>query len=96
MFLSDRHTQTRWPLASPPKATRVVLGARDDSVALVVEGAAEYFVGVAFEDLLAFAGQRVPQSGSFVGAGGHYSSALRIECDLSKHTHLKTFIYKLK
>ena len=65
-----------------PDAAGVVLGARDDRVALVVERGGEDLVGVPLEHLQAVAALHVPHAARAVGGCRDDLVALRVELDL--------------
>ena len=56
-----------------------ILGARDDKVSFVVEGAVEDLVGMPLENLKTLPLLYVPYRAGFVRAGGHDARALRVE-----------------
>ena len=64
---------------SLPEAARVVFARGDDLRAVVVEGAREDLVRVAFEHLRALAIRRAPQPRSLVSARRQHQRALRTE-----------------
>lgn len=69
-----------WPqLSTFPDSTGVVLGTRDDRVALVVEGAAEYFISMSLQNLKTVSIFCVPYPSRLVRGGREDPRALRIE-----------------
>ncbi len=67
-----------------PDPARVVLAARDHSVALVIKRARKNFVNVPFENLEALAGLNAPHAAGLVARRGYDAVALGVELNLRR------------
>jgi hypothetical protein len=66
----------------PPDAAGVILGASDDGIALVIEGAGKDLVRMPLQLLQKLSSFAVPESGDLVEAGSEDLGALGVEGDL--------------
>ena len=67
------------PGSALPNAARVVLGAGDDGIALIVESAREYFILVSFEYLVLVPCVNRPQPAGLIAASRNDLVALGVE-----------------